>query len=48
METQKRCNKSQSPVIIIDAYVVGAADIMRTRLSLNEESFFVCFGFFLP
>ena len=46
METQKRYNKSQSPVIIIDSYVVGAADIMMTRLSLNEESFFVCFGFF--
>lgn len=46
MENQKRYNKSQSPVIIIDSYVVGAADIMRTLLSLNEESLFVCFGFF--
>ena len=48
MENQKRYNKSQSPVIIIDSYVVGAADIMRTLLSLNEESLFVCFGFFSP
>ena len=43
MENQKRYDKSQSPVIIIDSYVVGAADIMRTLLLLNEESFFfVC------
>ena len=51
MENQKRYDKSQSPVIIIDSYVVGAADIMRTLLLLNEESFVclvVCFFYHKP
>ena len=47
MENQKRYDKSQSPVIIIDSYVVGAADIMKTLLLLNEESFFLFVCFFL-
>lgn len=44
-KNQKRHNKSPSPVIMVDPYIVGAADIMAMILLFNEGGLFLFFVF---